>query len=233
MTWRRRIRWVERLAPMFVQKIVKRIAASEFQRSLTAASTVAEKVAIATGKTPFRANQKPAEISQLLNLLAESQPRVVVEIGADRGGNLALLAQVAHQNALLISVDPVHHDHATTHIAAFAKSDQTITLIDGDSHQTMTKERVLQALAGAPIDFLFIDGDHSYEGVRDDYSMYSPLVKPEGVIAFHDIYPNAGDPNIYVGGVPEFWKELKADNMIHEFIADRNQNGYGIGVVKM
>ena len=37
------------------------------------------------------------------------------------------------------------------------------------------------------IDFLFIDGDHSYKGVTTDFRLYSPLVKDYGNIAFHDI----------------------------------------------
>jgi len=38
-------------------------------------------------------------------------------------------------------------------------------------------------------DFLFIDGDHTYEGVEGDFEMYSPLVRRGGIIAFHDIVP--------------------------------------------
>ncbi len=36
------------------------------------------------------------------------------------------------------------------------------------------------------IDFLFIDGDHNYEGVKKDWELYSPLLKSGSVIAFHD-----------------------------------------------
>ena len=36
------------------------------------------------------------------------------------------------------------------------------------------------------VDFLFIDGNHSYEQVLADFLMYSPLVKSGGIIAFHD-----------------------------------------------
>jgi len=42
-------------------------------------------------------------------------------------------------------------------------------------------------LNGEPLDFLFIDGDHTYEGVKRDFEMYSPLVRNGGIIAFHDI----------------------------------------------
>lgn len=37
------------------------------------------------------------------------------------------------------------------------------------------------------MDFLFIDGDHAYEGVKADFEMYSPLVRKGGLVALHDI----------------------------------------------
>ncbi len=36
------------------------------------------------------------------------------------------------------------------------------------------------------IDFLFIDGDHSYEGVKTDFELYSKLLSDRGIIAIHD-----------------------------------------------
>lgn len=36
------------------------------------------------------------------------------------------------------------------------------------------------------IDILFIDGDHSYEGVKLDFNLYSKLLSPRGVIILHD-----------------------------------------------
>ncbi len=36
------------------------------------------------------------------------------------------------------------------------------------------------------IDFLFIDGDHSYESVKQDWDLYSSLLKPGAIVAFHD-----------------------------------------------
>ncbi len=37
-----------------------------------------------------------------------------------------------------------------------------------------------------PIRFLFIDADHSYDGVKDDFETWSPCVVPGGFIVFHD-----------------------------------------------
>lgn len=37
-----------------------------------------------------------------------------------------------------------------------------------------------------PLDFLFIDGDHAYDAVLRDYTMWTPLLKVGGVLAMHD-----------------------------------------------
>jgi predicted O-methyltransferase YrrM len=36
------------------------------------------------------------------------------------------------------------------------------------------------------IDFIFIDGDHSYDGLRADWEAWSPRVIPGGIVALHD-----------------------------------------------
>ena len=77
----------------------------------------------------------------------------------------------------------------------------------------------IRALADTHIDFLFIDGDHTYEGVKSDFEMYSPLVRSGGLIALHDIVPG---PEGCVGGVPKYWSELKADrfDIIDEIVLE-------------
>jgi len=37
------------------------------------------------------------------------------------------------------------------------------------------------------IDFLFIDGDHNYEGVKKDWDLYNGLLENGSVVAFHDV----------------------------------------------
>jgi predicted O-methyltransferase YrrM len=89
-------------------------------------------------------------------------------------------------------------------------------------------EKVKDVLGGSPIDFLFIDGDHTYEGVKRDFELYSPLVKKGGIIAFHDI---AVHPEKLKCFVNVFWDELKKDYKYQEFIEDKNQGWGGIGVL--
>jgi predicted O-methyltransferase YrrM len=46
--------------------------------------------------------------------------------------------------------------------------------------------RRIAAARNAPVDFLFIDGDHTYEGLRDDWESWSDLMAPNGLVALHD-----------------------------------------------
>jgi predicted O-methyltransferase YrrM len=41
------------------------------------------------------------------------------------------------------------------------------------------------------IDFLFIDGEHSYDGLRGDWEAWSGLVTRGGIVALHDSHSSA------------------------------------------
>lgn len=182
---------------------------------------------------------KPAqvysEISQLLKLVDRIKPGVIFEIGTANGGTLFLFSHVASKAAVIISVDlpggkfgggyPKWREFL---YKSFILQGQKIHLLRADSHKTETLEQVEAVLHGRKVDFLFIDGDHTYEGVKKDFELYSPLVKKGGIIAFHDIVPG---PKEGVGGVPEFWREIKDDYDSEEIVEDWDQNGCGIGVV--
>ena len=87
------------------------------------------------------------------------------------------------------------------------------------------------------MDFLFIDGDHSYEGAKQDFENYSKLVRPGGLIALHDIQPDFAtaygvQTASWTGGVPKLWQELVADGLeTTALISEPHQDGYGIGVI--
>jgi cephalosporin hydroxylase len=51
------------------------------------------------------------------------------------------------------------------------------------------------------VDFLWIDGDHTYEGCKADYENYSPLVVPGGLIGIHDY--NMPDVRRFVDTLPD------------------------------
>ncbi len=186
----------------------------------------------------FRPSQKKTELAALLRLVRALQPRTVCEIGSLRGGTLALFCQVAAPEARLLAIDlnfKPEQMHAFRHLG---RPRQRITLLKADSHAPATLDRVQRWLGSERLDFLFIDGDHSLEGVRQDYERFAPLVRSGGLIGFHDIVPDYkarfGQRTLnYSGEVPQFWAELKQRcGGAVEFIEDPAQDGYGIGVLR-
>ena len=182
----------------------------------------------------FTPSQVREEITGFLKLLSQRPPAAVLEIGTEKGGTFSLLTRVAAPDALLVSLDlPAGQDSAYPAwreplYRGFAWKQQRVEIIREDSHGAHAFERMKQLFAGCPLDLLFIDGDHSYEGVKKDFETYSALVAKGGTIAFHDIVEGAEGS---VGGVPKFWSEIKQTRRFTEFVKDWNQGGWGIGVL--
>jgi predicted O-methyltransferase YrrM len=183
----------------------------------------------------IRPTQVKEEFVELLKIFQELNPKYILEIGTASGGSLFCFCKLAKDDATIISIDlpegPFGGGYPEWKIPiyqAFAKENQKLYLLRKDSHKEETLEEVKKILNENQLDFLFIDGDHSYEGVKKDFEMYSPLVKKEGIIAFHDINPG---PPQNVGGVPEFWKEIKEKYKFQEFVKNISQLSFGIGVI--
>ena len=134
----------------------------------------------------------------------------------------------------LIGVDL--HVRNKSFLRQLAPPGMDVHLIDGDSGSTAVRDAVKHAAGGELIDVLFIDGDHRYDGVRSDFLNYRDLVRDGGVIAFHDIVDDHearfGRKTVaWTGDVPEFWRRLKPHAQTLEFVADPEQDGYGIGAL--
>lgn len=74
----------------------------------------------------------------------------------------------------------------------------------GDSHKSRTIRKLKHWLKGREIDLLFIDGNHSYENVKQDYELLGPLTRH--IIAFHDICATVNSD------VLRFWQEISKEN---------------------
>jgi predicted O-methyltransferase YrrM len=58
------------------------------------------------------------------------------------------------------------------------------------------------------VDFIFIDGDHSYEGIHKDWQLYADKVKPGGIIALHDTTIIAAEIDWVVQGSVHYYNEV-------------------------
>ncbi len=184
----------------------------------------------------IRPLQNPWEISELMKRVREKQPRFIVEIGTAKGGTLFLFCQHAADDATIISLDLPFGRNGGGYpkwkeklYAKFAKPGQTLHLMRANSHLDETRTRIEALLKGRKIDVLMIDADHSYDGVKRDYDLYSPLLADDGFIAMHDVILNRFDPEIEVH---RFWDELKATEKTEELVHDYGQGNLGIGIVR-
>lgn len=186
----------------------------------------------------IRPMQVPKELSGLIREVEAARPEGVLEIGTARGGTLLLLCRFSAPDAAIVSVDLPYGRNGggyprwkEPYYRDFIRANQTLHLMRADSHAPATVERVGCIAGERGFDFILIDADHSYDGVKRDYLNYRPLLAPGGILALHDVLPNLGDPSIDVN---RFWTELENDPLIRTetIIADPRQGMYGIGIVR-
>ena len=179
--------------------------------------------------------QNKFEITEFLKLLIVIEPKIILEIGTAMGGTLYLLSRFSASRATLISIDlpqaKVGDMTLPTNPSFFkniVQKKQRVALIRDDSHKFSTFQKIKKILKNGKIDVLFIDGDHTYEGVKKDFEMYKSLVKSGGLICFHDIVPGSEDR---VGHVPDFWSRIRENYNSLEIVKNWNHGGFGIGII--
>jgi len=179
----------------------------------------------------YRMEQHAAEIEPFAAWLAARKPHHAVEVGVRHGGSLELWHSIC--TGLVVGVDWLGRDGLgpidTLRLAADMQRELSrYYFVCGDSHMAHTARLVERALNGDKADFLFLDGDHSLEGVSLDYQMYSPLVRKGGCIAFHDIV-DTETTRAAKQGVAQFWRELEGEKV--EFCENLEWGGLGVLIV--
>ena len=187
-------------------------------------------------KTFVRPTQIKSEIKALIEFLQEKNLKNVLEIGTFMGSTLFLFSQIVAEGSIIISVDLPGGTHGGGYprwripiYKSFPLLRNKLFLIRKDSHELSTLNKVKKILKHNKLDFLFIDGDHSYNGIKKDFMLYSQLVKENGIIAFHDIVIHPPKLKCHVNKV---WSEIKEKFESIEFVEDWNQGWGGIGVIK-
>lgn len=176
--------------------------------------------------------QNESEFKSLLHIYRKLNPIYTVEIGSRKGGTLWYWLRYAQRGAHIISVDcgPDCWEYLKFDKKVWQRWVRPGTELHTIIGYSEDRKIIKQVRDICPhIDFLFIDGDHTYKSVKRDYKNYGSMVRVGGVIAIHDIIENVTRPNY---GVHLFYDELKKTGIkTREFVESPGQVGRGIGVI--
>lgn len=163
----------------------------------------------------------------------------VLEIGSQDGGSYYLWCKLSGSGGVKISIDLPNAPYSTRHLSGEDIMHRTELLssfspqshvVLANSHDTSTKERVKDLLNGELLDFIFIDGDHTYEGVKADYELYRDLVGPGGLMCFHDICDSEWHRSVNCN-VSTLWQEIS--HLYTHVTFGPYENWGGIGVITL
>lgn len=130
------------------------------------------------------------ELRALYNLAStRSQGAIALEIGSHLGASSCYIAAgLAQVNGHLFCVDTWHNE-------TMPEGEQD-TFTDFQKNTEGVKRQITPLRKRSdeisnqdvkiPINFVFIDGDHSYESVKSDFDLVQPWLAKDGIIAFHD-----------------------------------------------
>lgn len=179
--------------------------------------------------------QGDKEFRELLKIYEDLRPRNVLEIGCLFGGTTQHWVEKAPDGAVIITLDLLVSQADGRYATQVYNREyvwptwnngrKTTFHLLGAS--TYMRRDVEELLAGDKLDFLFIDGDHTYNGVKADWDTYLPLMEKGGVVAFHDIKRDTAIDQVW-----QLWDEIKAAGYkTRELTSIDNQQDWGIGVV--
>jgi predicted O-methyltransferase YrrM len=155
----------------------------------------------------------------LYGLARSLRPKVCVEIGSARGKSACAVGLALRRigGGKLYAIDP----HSTTDWNDTDSVD-TLTIMKAHLEKAGVTDyvEIIRKTSGEAakgwdkkIDLIFIDGDHSYEGVKADWDLFLPHLSEFAVVVFHDtiwdLRPDAKSGRTDMG-VPRFVDELRA-----------------------
>ncbi|MDH4452069.1 MAG: class I SAM-dependent methyltransferase [Verrucomicrobiota bacterium] len=131
--------------------------------------------------------------------------KAAVEIGTFMGLTAAEMARSLPADATLYCVDPYPGGGEPLLQIALRQ----IARAGAASKVRMVRADSAGAVANLPaqVDFFFVDGDHSYEGLSADWKIVRQLLKPGGIAAFHDT-ARAPEAMVHSEGSIRFFEEV-------------------------
>jgi predicted O-methyltransferase YrrM len=148
----------------------------------------------------------------IINLYPEEYNVNYVEIGCYAGGSACLVSQRKNTNVYSIDLGhPISPDIAIKNVNNFNTTNNLYEYIKGNSQSEETLNTLKNFIDH--IDVLFIDGDHTLNGVKLDFNIYSPMVKSGGYIVFDDYNDMEFSPEVKIA-VDELLSNLEGYDII-------------------
>lgn len=137
------------------------------------------------------------DLLALAAIAIHHQPKRIFEIGTFRGVTSNFLLDLLPQSELVsIAYVKRFFDRSTYNNSGLGKQDVGAFVTEqnrprfhqlyGDSHKLVPGELISKF---GRFDFVFIDGDHTLDGVIQDTKLAEQIVSPDGVIGWHDANP--------------------------------------------
>lgn len=166
------------------------------------------------------------DLDATLRYLEDFTLNTVLEIGCYQGGCFATWSQVLQPDHMIgVTLDEVELFPDWRERVARDNGPSRIDMVFRESQTPEALADVEAALDGKLLDFLFIDGGHSFRDVQLDFLMYSPLVREGGVVGIHDV--NRGCEDVY-----KFWEGYIQQSYRSVVLSDAALcSGLGIGLV--
>jgi predicted O-methyltransferase YrrM len=159
------------------------------------------------------------DASYLLYGIAKAlKPEICVEIGSARGRSACYIGMALKENGLgrLYAIDPhtVTDWNDSESVNSFETMKRNLDIVGVSDRVEILRDRSEVVATGwsREIDMIFIDGDHTYEGVRRDWELFAPHIREFGVAVFHDTLWELAERTKYTRsdmGVPRFVDELR------------------------
>lgn len=169
------------------------------------------------------ASQDKWELEQLLIEVDKIHPKSILEIGVHLGHGMRHLKEAFEPDFMLGLEQDTCYPYPDINV-----------MVGVNSHDPNVIWDVYAKSKNHPFDFIFIDGDHSRDGVLMDFLCYSAMTKKaeEGlissIIGFHDIRIK-DNPSCEVW---KFWQEMKEQNEFnYKEILNPTGQGTGVGLI--
>ena len=135
------------------------------------------------------------------------KPITYLEIGSFAGGSVSLIASHKYPtNCFTLDLgEPINPEVVQRNVANFKNELSTFKYFQGNSQDINMVNHIKSEIN--EVDFLFIDGDHTTNGVINDFNNYVGLVKSGGYIAFDDYLDFQYSPEVH-GAVNDIVSKL-------------------------